>query len=144
MSIKILTPQLSLLKEVSDKLLLENFLKENNLVGKSGLIKNQVIAIDFDIQEKLSAITYENTYVISTYIDNNWLLSEFNQNLKKFDRVFFSPKYKDLRHFYNTLGFIKIMKEIEDKLFDSKVFLPAGLYGNKHLFGIEKKLVAKS
>jgi len=139
----ILTPQLKLLENLPQEAL-ENFLTTRFLASRRSNQPNSVVVFDLSIESILKKMDAQKIMTIRKYRDNHQLLEAFSKELSESNRVIFAPKMRSMRHFYSTKGFINQMSILKEKIQDSEIIIPAGLYGTSHLFGLQHTEILKN
>jgi hypothetical protein len=141
--LKILTPQLELLENLPQEAL-PDFLSARGLASRRNNRSDSIVVFDSNIESMLANTVDRKIAVIRKYRDNYQLLEDIRKNLSESDRVIFAPKMSSMRHFYSTRGFIHQMNTFREKIPNSEIIIPAGLYGTSHLFGLQHSESLKS
>ena len=136
--ISLLSPDLTLIRELPLNEV-DQFLHKENLSAKRlDWQAESIVVFDRSLDDPIAQAYTGSESVISGFRSIDELVSTINDSLAKYGRAIFVPSNKSMRHFFNTSGFVRSMRELDRRLIPGhRQLIPPGLYGAKHIFAVE-------
>ncbi len=117
---------------------LSAFAEAAGLVLLPSSITGEVIAVDKILQETIAKWLSGEAAVITGTERGTTLVQAMQLALAQRVQVIYSPSLRQMRHYYNLIGFRRATDQAFASLGSVEVVIPAGCYGTSHLFGVRR------